>query len=65
MEYRIGARVVSKADFIEGVRAVIIDKDNKPNWMPPLLEGVSEAELDAIFSPLPAAEEWFPLEFPS
>jgi enoyl-CoA hydratase len=61
MEYRIGARVVARPDFIEGVRAAIIDKDNAPRWNPPLLEGVSEAMLDAIFAPLPADQEWRPL----
>jgi enoyl-CoA hydratase len=58
VEYRIGARVVQRPDFIEGVRAVIVDKDNAPRWNPASLEGVTEAMLDAIFAPLPAAEEW-------
>ena len=61
MEYRIGARVVQRHDFLEGVRAVIVDKDNAPRWDPPTLEGVTEAMLDAIFAPLPSAEEWTPL----
>jgi len=61
MEYRIGARVVSRHDFIEGVRAVIIDKDNAPQWSPATLEGVTDEVLDAIFAPLPDAEEWTPL----
>ncbi len=61
MEYRIGARVVQRHDFIEGVRAVIIDKDNAPRWDPATLEGVTPAMLDAIFAPLPADEEWRPL----
>ena len=60
-EYRIGARVVQRHDFIEGVRALIVDKDNKPVWNPPTLEGVTEAMLDEIFAPLPPAEEWRPL----
>ena len=55
-EYRIGARVVARHDFLEGVRAVILDKDNAPRWSPDTLEGVTEAMLDAIFAPL--AEEW-------
>ncbi len=64
MEYRIGARVVQRHDFLEGVRAVIVDKDNAPKWDPPTLEGVTEAMLDAIFAPLPSAEEWSPLPSP-
>ncbi len=61
MEYRIGARVVQKHDFIEGVRAVIVDKDNAPRWNPPTLEGVTDAQLDEIFAPLPPDQEWTPL----
>ena len=61
MEYRISSRVVMRPDFTEGVRAVIIDKDNAPKWDPPTLEGVTEALLDEIFAPLPADQEWSPL----
>jgi enoyl-CoA hydratase len=61
MEYRIGTRVVRRHDFLEGVRAVIIDKDNAPRWSPASLAEVSEALLDEIFAPLPPAEEWTPL----
>ena len=61
MEYRIGARVVQRHDFLEGVRAVIVDKDNAPKWDPATLEGVGEELLDAIFAPLPADQEWSPL----
>ena len=58
MEYRIGARVVARHDFLEGVRAVIFDKDNAPRWSPATLEGVSETLLDEIFAPLSAGQEW-------
>jgi len=61
MEYRIGARVVRRHDFIEGVRAVIVEKDNAPRWNPATPEGVDEAMLDAIFAPLPSDQEWSPL----
>ena len=60
-EYRIGARVVRRPDFLEGVRAVIIDKDNAPKWNPATLAGVNEAMLEAIFAPLPPDQEWSPL----
>ena len=52
MEFRIGWRKVQSADFIEGVRAVIVDKDNAPKWAPDTLEGVSEADVDQYFASL-------------
>ena len=61
MEYRIAARVLMLPDFAEGVRAVIVDKDNAPKWSPARPEEVTEALLDAIFAPLPRQEEWSPL----
>jgi enoyl-CoA hydratase len=61
MEYRLGGRAVRTHDFQEGVRAVIVDKDNAPRWSPPDLAGVSDAMVDALFAPLPADQEWTPL----
>ena len=61
MEYRLGGRVVRTHDFQEGVRAVVVDKDNAPRWSPADLSGVDEAALDALFAPLPPREEWTPL----
>jgi enoyl-CoA hydratase len=61
MEYRIGSRVLLRPDFAEGVRAVIVDKDNAPKWDPATPEGVTDDLLDAIFAPLPPEEEWKPL----
>lgn len=61
VEYRIASRVLSLPDFTEGVRAVIVDKDNSPRWNPAAPELVTTAVLDDIFAPLPAGEEWKPL----
>ena len=61
MEYRLGGRIVSSHDFQEGVRAVVIDKDNAPIWSPADLAGVTDADLDALFAPLPIGQEWTPL----
>ncbi len=61
MEYRIAYRVIVRPDFIEGVRAVIIDKDHAPKWNPARTEDVSDALLDDIFAPLPTDDEWKPL----
>jgi enoyl-CoA hydratase len=57
-EYAIGARVVSQHDLIEGVRALIIDKDNAPVWNPATPAEMSDNMLAAIFKPLPKDEEW-------
>jgi len=61
MEYRLGGRVVRTHDFQEGVRAVVVDKDNQPRWSPAALDGVTDAALDALFAPLPSGDEWTPL----
>ncbi|MBL0021100.1 MAG: enoyl-CoA hydratase/isomerase family protein [Sphingomonadales bacterium] len=61
MEYRIASRVLTRPDFAEGVRAVIVDKDNAPKWNPATAEDVSDDLLDTIFAPLPIKEEWKPL----
>lgn len=61
MEYRIASRVLTRPDFAEGVRAVIVDKTNDPKWNPATPEDVTDDLIDAIFAPLPADEEWTPL----
>ena len=58
MEYGLAARLLALPDLVEGVRAVIIDKDNAPRWSPATPEAVSDAMLDDIFAPLSALEEW-------
>ncbi len=52
MEYRMVNRIVAGHDFYEGVRAVIIDKDNAPKWQPADPAGVSDADVAAYFVPL-------------
>ncbi|MBA2919920.1 enoyl-CoA hydratase/isomerase family protein [Sphingomonas sp. MAH-20] len=59
-EYAVGAHVVQRHDFLEGVRAVIIDKDNAPKWNPATPEEVTEHMLDTIFAPLSDDEAWTP-----
>jgi enoyl-CoA hydratase len=60
LEYRLAARMMMRPDFVEGVRAVLVDKDNEAYWQPSSPDGVTEAMLDAIFAPLPRQEEWTP-----
>jgi enoyl-CoA hydratase len=62
VEYRLAVRVCRRADFREGVRAVLVDKDNAPRWDPPSLDQVDDALLNALFAKLPADQEWMPLD---
>ncbi|HUG45141.1 MAG TPA: enoyl-CoA hydratase/isomerase family protein [Sphingomicrobium sp.] len=59
-EYALAGRIVQTHDFREGVRAVLIDKDNDPSWDPASPEEVTDEMLDRLFAPLAAAEEWTP-----
>jgi enoyl-CoA hydratase len=54
MEYRFTARAMEKGDFLEGIRAAIIDKDRKPRWRHESLVGASNAEVSAMLLPLGA-----------
>ena len=59
-EYAVACRVVQRHDFLEGVRAVIVDKDNAPRWQPATPDAVTDHVIDQIFAPLPQAEAWTP-----
>jgi enoyl-CoA hydratase len=59
-EYAMASRVSRQHDFIEGIRALLVDKDNQPRWDPPTAEAVSDQLIDEIMAPLPAGEGWAP-----
>ena len=58
MEYCMSQWCMGGHDFYEGVRAVLIDRDNSPQWDPPSLEGVTEDIVGQHFAPLPPDKEW-------
>jgi len=55
-EFRIVSRVIVGHDFYEGVRAVIVDKDNAPVWRPATLPEVCDAGVERHFAPRPGDE---------
>ncbi|MBW7849196.1 MAG: enoyl-CoA hydratase/isomerase family protein [Rhodospirillales bacterium] len=57
IEYRLSQRFMAGHDFFEGVRAVIIDKDQKPRWRPASLDELSTEDIDAYFAPLQDGHE--------
>ena len=54
LEYRFTYRAVAQGDFIEGIRAAIIDKDRHPKWAHPAITDVSQRDVDKMLSPLGA-----------
>ncbi|XP_030511646.2 3-hydroxyisobutyryl-CoA hydrolase 1-like [Rhodamnia argentea] len=65
-EYRMACHVmrgeISK-DFVEGCRAILLDKDKNPKWDPPRLELVSDKMVDKYFSKVDD-EHWEDLKLP-
>jgi len=51
-EFRVVSRVAYGHDFYEGIRAVIIDKDNRPRWRPPTLADATAESVERHFAPL-------------
>lgn len=58
-EYRLAERLMGEHDFYEGVRAVIVDKDNAPRWQPERLEAVDAAGIEAALASLEEADLCF------
>lgn len=55
-DYRISLACIAGHDFIEGIRAVIVDKDRKPVWRPAKLQDVSSESVDHYFRTVGALE---------
>jgi enoyl-CoA hydratase len=51
-DFRLAWRCLEAPDFSEGVRAALIDKDNRPKWSPPLLDLVTAEMVQSYFAPL-------------
>lgn len=55
-EYRFAWRAMQHGDFLEGIRAAIIDKDRNPRWQHDGIEAVTAAEVDRMLAPLGTEE---------
>ncbi len=56
IEYRVATRMIRQHDFREGVRAVIIDKDNSPRWQPGTPAEAANALVQPMFEPPPGGD---------
>ena len=59
MELNLVHACFDQGDFIEGVRALIVDKDQKPRWNPSTLDAVTQHDIDEFFVP-----RWSPHDHP-
>jgi enoyl-CoA hydratase len=55
-DYRLAAHILEGHDFYEGVRALLVDKDNAPAWRPAKISGVTPEMVDGLFRSLGADE---------
>ena len=59
MEYRMAKACMRPgSDFFEGVRALIIDKDQTPQWNPSTIQDITNEQVDEFFSPIGDDKEW-------
>lgn len=53
MEFRLSQAFMRPgSDFYEGIRAVLVDKDNQPKWNPSILEDISKEQVESFFASL-------------
>ena len=52
MEFRFTWRSLDEGEFMEGIRAAVIDKDRQPRWAKPGLDDVTSDDVDAMLSSL-------------
>ena len=57
MEYRMSQKFMEGVDFYEGIRSVLVDKDNKPVWSPASVDDVDPDDVSKYFLHLPPEEE--------
>lgn len=59
-EYVLACNLTAYPDFKEGVRALLIDKDNRPKWVHSSIDAVEQEEVDGFFSNEAGYRQWQP-----
>ena len=59
MELNLVHGCFEQGDFLEGIRAMLVEKDRRPRWNPPRLAEVSPAAVERFFAP-----RWTPAQHP-
>merc|ERR1712217_848008 len=55
-DFAVACRIMYRPDFLEGLRAVLVDKDNAPKWQPASQAEASQAEIASVLEPLPESD---------
>ena len=63
-EFCFTARAAEQADLLEGIRAVLIDRDNAPDWRYPTIGDVPPGLIDDLLRPIDEADALFPDPMP-
>ncbi|EJM96051.1 enoyl-CoA hydratase/isomerase family protein [Herbaspirillum sp. YR522] len=57
LEFVVSLHCAARPDFVEGIRALIVEKDQRPKWQPATLAAATPAWVDGFFAdPWPAAQ---------
>ncbi|MGO4956296.1 enoyl-CoA hydratase/isomerase family protein [Luteococcus sp. Sow4_B9] len=51
-EFRVSVNMQRGHDFVEGIRAQLVDKDRNPQWQPASLDQVQPADVEQAFAPI-------------
>ncbi len=60
VDYRLAVKLLTSHDFLEGVRARIVEKSGEPRWQPATLTDVGDLQVEQYFDPLPSGEMSLP-----
>ena len=50
LDFHLALNMIRRPDFVEGVRALLVDKDNAPKWSPGRLDLVDNSLLEEVFN---------------